>query len=141
MTAAIAHEHLIPYLFAGHATFTISSRKSGERFTYRLIRADPLEGQGEPPYFLQLLTGPSNTDDFRYLGVVFGQRKLVLTAKSCAGEDATAVKAFRWALEWVVHGNLTAAEICHDGTCGHCGRPLTVPESVARGIGPVCAAR
>lgn len=27
------------------------------------------------------------------------------------------------------------------GSCGHCGRRLTNPESVARGIGPVCYAR
>lgn len=29
----------------------------------------------------------------------------------------------------------------HTGTCGVCSRPLSDPESVARGIGPVCAGR
>lgn len=26
----------------------------------------------------------------------------------------------------------------HTGRCGYCGRPLTDPESMARGIGPTC---
>lgn len=29
----------------------------------------------------------------------------------------------------------------HTGTCACCGKPLTAPASVARGLGPVCGAR
>jgi hypothetical protein len=29
-------------------------------------------------------------------------------------------------------------EVWHEGRCGRCGRALTVPESVERGIGPEC---
>ena len=32
-------------------------------------------------------------------------------------------------------------EVWHQGSCGKCGRPLTVPESIASGIGPVCASK
>lgn len=30
-------------------------------------------------------------------------------------------------------------EVWHEGRCGACGRRLTVPESIANGLGPVCA--
>jgi hypothetical protein len=30
------------------------------------------------------------------------------------------------------------AEVMHEGRCACCGRPLTVPESIERGIGPDC---
>ena len=29
----------------------------------------------------------------------------------------------------------------HTGSCGHCGRALSNPESLARGIGPICAGK
>lgn len=29
-------------------------------------------------------------------------------------------------------------EVWHEGRCGHCGRRLTVPESIADGLGPRC---
>ena len=31
------------------------------------------------------------------------------------------------------------AEVWHEGSCGRCGRKLTVPESIENGLGPVCA--
>lgn len=34
---------------------------------------------------------------------------------------------------------LNRVEVWHDGKCGRCRRDLTVPESVARGLGPECA--
>jgi len=30
-------------------------------------------------------------------------------------------------------------ELMHEGRCGRCGRPLTRPESIQSGIGPICA--
>jgi hypothetical protein len=29
-------------------------------------------------------------------------------------------------------------EIWHEGRCGKCGRTLTVPDSIANGLGPEC---
>jgi len=33
------------------------------------------------------------------------------------------------------------ATLMHHGKCGKCGRPLSNPESIRRGIGPICMAR
>jgi hypothetical protein len=48
-------------------------------------------------------------------------------------EQLRAILADPYAAQ-VAYGKLT-------GVCGHCGRPLEDAESVARGIGPVCAAK
>lgn len=34
---------------------------------------------------------------------------------------------------------LGKVEVWHEGSCGRCGRKLTVPESIANGLGPECA--
>lgn len=48
-------------------------------------------------------------------------------------EQLRAILADPYAAQ-VAYGKLT-------GVCGHCGRPLEDAESVARGIGPICAAK
>ena len=39
--------------------------------------------------------------------------------------------------------NITEAgfDVHHEGKCGKCGRPLTVPESVKTGLGPICSGK
>src|SRR5262249_30345516 len=85
-----------------------------------------------------LANGSADSGNFVYLGIVRDGR-LTLTRASKAGLDAPSLGAFKYFLsvptlpaELVVH---------HWGTCGRCGRTLTVPESIAAGIGPECATK
>lgn len=57
--------------------------------------------------------------------------------------DAPSSAAFKWALTKLMRGAVLApeCEVWHDGTCARCGRTLTTPESVAAGLGPICANR
>jgi Family of unknown function (DUF6011) len=62
--------------------------------------------------------------------------------KSRVGREAPSAKAFDWAWRALTKGTMPAnLEVWHEGRCGRCGRKLTVPESIARGIGPECAGR
>jgi hypothetical protein len=62
-----------------------------------------------------------------------------LTRSSRATLDAPSVKAFRFFFESNrLHPELV---VRHEGKCGRCGRTLTVPESIDRGIGPECAGK
>ena len=80
-----------------------------------------------------------NWSNYAYIGLLT-QAGLRLTAKSNASEDAPSVKAFRYAWNALVNGVIPGTlEIWHEGSCGRCGRTLTVPESIASGIGPECA--
>lgn len=135
---------VLAYVLAGNATFTLEfSTRAGKetRFTYRVALND-----AGTMYFVALLVGPNNEADYQYIGMLSATQgaNLRLTAKSKAGDDAMSVRAFRrwWrALTEKNEAALDLVEFWHEGRCGRCGRLLTVPSSVARGIGPECYAK
>lgn len=55
-------------------------------------------------------------------------------------ESHVAIPIFEWAVRRIVAQDELPEgySIRHCGVCGACGRPLSVEESVIRGIGPVC---
>jgi len=124
------------YALAGHAGLTLVSRKTGIRFTYKINGSD--DGN---VWFVRVLTGPNNEEDYTYLGTIFkNSLRYFHGKKSPISEGAASAKAFAWAWPFIASQQLPpSAEVWHDGRCGRCGRLLTVPESVASGIGPVCA--
>ena len=125
------------FALAGNATLTISSLKTGARFTYRVKQACDSETKKPRPgmYFVSLLNGPDNENDYCYLGMVRDGR-FTLTRASKAGNEAPSVKAFAFFMTTpILHPQM---EIRHEGKCGRCGRTLTVPESIDAGIGPEC---
>jgi hypothetical protein len=126
------------YILGGNATVTLVSKRSGDRFTYKIKRAKPRPGSGEPPFFVSLLTGPNNTEDYEFLGTIFADGKYRHGGKSKIAPTAPSAQA--WAWTW---GNLTSdrVEVWHEGACSRCGRALTDPESIQRGLGPTCAER
>jgi hypothetical protein len=138
------------FLFAGNATFTLRSAKTGARFTYKLSvkKGDLLSGVAadQVVYFANLLRGPDNTADFAYMGVVrkAPARFFWTAASGKVGRQAPALKALLWALDAMRCRRdvlCSSLEVWHEGRCGACGRKLTVPESIAAGLGPECAGR
>jgi len=124
------------FVLAGNAVFTLRSAKTGTRFTYR-VRAGKGEGA---PHFVSVLTGADNTGDYTYLGCIFEGGRFVVTSKSRISREVPSAVAFAWAWTRLSEGReLGACELWHEGRCGRCGRALTVPESIANGLGPVCA--
>lgn len=129
------------FVCAGNARFTIESLETGTRFTYRVTkprREGGLIGQ-DPPLFVSVLTGSDNTSDYEYLGVIFPDTGFRVTRRSRISDDAPSARAFRWLWKRISEDRpLEKARFWHEGRCGRCGRALTVPESIASGIGPVC---
>jgi Family of unknown function (DUF6011) len=125
------------YILAGRATITLRSVKSGQRFTYRINAAE----SGDT-FFVGLLTGPNNFEDYKYLGRI--SREIFWLGRKVPrpgdiARDAPSAKAFDWSWRQLVRGILPdALEVWHEGACGRCGRRLTVPESIASGFGPEC---
>ena len=134
-------ELAIRFMLAGNATVTLKSQKTGNHYTYRI---KPFPGCNDPKHYrVFLLTGPDNKKDYSWLGrIVNGQFYLTRKSREMGlSENTSSVKAIIWVLINLGHHNKMPAwlEIWHEGRCGHCGRPLTVPESIESGIGPVCA--
>jgi len=122
--------HITAFIFAGRAVFTLTSKATGARFTYKVTTKDDATVS-----FVSVLTGP---DTYTYAGSIFHDAKdrFRTTAKSRIGADAPSARAIAWYLRNI---GSEAAEFHHEGKCGKCGRALTVPESIETGLGPVCA--
>lgn len=139
------------FVLAGHALFTLVSKRTGERRTFLVEKGEPNERFPKPGYFVRLLTGPDNTNDFSYIGFMWerdGSIGFKPGRNPGAGLEygSPAVAGFAWftsALNAPAAAErfLAQAEFWHAGRCGKCGRTLTTPESIAAGIGPVCAGR
>lgn len=126
----------VRFMLAGKAHVTFQSRKTGVRFTYRIVRASQRYDMRPLPHFVAVLTGP---DHYEYLGCIYERRVYSHGRKSCIDRNALSAVAFTW-----VWSRLTAGEmhpelaVYHEGRCGRCGRRLTTPKSVSIGLGPKC---
>lgn len=120
---------------AGNSIFTIVSKKTQVRFTYRMKQSD--DGK---VFFVSVLTGSDNENDYTYLGTIRNAEKAPFKhgAKSKITTDATSAKAFAWVWPHIAAGEMDDIEFWHEGRCGRCARLLTVPESLTAGLGPDC---
>lgn len=132
----------LKFILAGNATFTLRSSRTGDRRTYK-IQASEDKGDGKPTvWFVRTLTGPDNTADYAYIGMISNDLHFRTTKASRMGADSIPVKAFSWTLDKLTTiGTAPGVEVWHVGRCGRCGRELTVPESIACGFGPECAGK
>lgn len=122
------------FIFAGNARFTIQSHATGRRFTLRVRRSK----RDATLYFVGLMTGSDNEAEYSYLGVL-RDGAFATTAKSL--NSPLAAQAVKWFFARLAsaHALPTTLALWHEGRCGCCGRALTVPTSIASGIGPECA--
>lgn len=130
----------LTFVLAGNAIFTLKSGKTGSRYTYKVSRGKKSEYR--PFWFVSLLTGPQNTNDFTYMGMIEDDKHFHLTRASKYTTDSIPVKAFEWVFSALArNAEPKNVEIWHAGRCCRCARPLTVPESIEAGIGPECASK
>lgn len=120
------------FVFAGKAIFTMVNTKTRNRFTYKVTKA-----KQNDIFFVSVLTGSDNISDYTFIGYiktgVFNWSK-----KSRISRDSISFKAFNWLINNII--NIPdVVEIWHEGKCCRCGRILTTPESIERGIGPECS--
>lgn len=120
------------FLHAGRAVFTLVSKATGARYTYRAR-------QGDHVLFIDLLTAP---DTFTYIGIVRLHAFNPMVRKDDPRPaPAKPCGAFAWFMQSLYQApeRLSQLEFWHAGTCAKCGRMLTDPASIARGLGPKCA--
>lgn len=123
------------FVFAGNATITLQC--NGRHFTYNI--AQP-RGVGTP-YFVRLLSGPNNEEDYTYLGCYFITNNYFHPCKTWKGHPSyTWPPSLRLIARFMTHLDDIPDDIIvyHEGRCGRCGRKLTTPESIDRGFGPEC---
>lgn len=133
------------FITAGDAIFTVElpdgfNNGDGPRhYTYRVSKS-----QDGRVYFVKCLKGSDNTKDYAYLGLMNNNDGSVrTTGKSKFKADSFAVRLVDRVLIAIACGDTSKIVasgfvLHHEGRCGRCGRLLTTPESVQRGIGPIC---
>ena len=154
MTAQFNHTYttinpLYDYITAGYGTITMQSLNTQKRYTYKFKKKKTEKGvkqqmQPTQPIFVSLLVSPGL---YMFIGTLW-QNPLRFThsRKSTMPHTAQSIKAITWFIKQL-HKDMIREEeklfsycsVWHEGTCCRCGRPLTVPESIESGIGPVCA--
>jgi hypothetical protein len=144
----MTHDEVKTYMAAGRAVLTLESKRTGGHYTYRIrqskYRISGLTVRGS--FFVDLLTGPDNQNDFTYIGTLenfpFAGLTFRTTSASSMGLGPKPIAGLNYLLAHLSHGRLPEDMIVrHEGRCGACTRPLTTSESIQRGIGPECWVR
>lgn len=122
------------FLLAGNAIFTVENPQ-GEYYTFRIKRKNANARFGIS-WFINLLTGPDNTSDYTYIGLLNPT-----TGDVREKTDTRPVRVAKWAIKHIYNNKPLpdGYKIHHEGKCCRCGRTLTTPESCETGIGPECA--
>jgi hypothetical protein len=123
------------FMFGGKARFTLVSKRTGKRYTYRVAKA-----KDGDLWFASVLIGQSNEDDYAYIGFIKGDE---LVAGRKGNAEHPAFKGLAWLMRTLVKDPAVPADVefWHEGRCCRCGRTLTVPASIESGIGPECATK
>ena len=138
-------EAIRAYLFGCSRTvvFTLVSKKTGNRHTYRLRRVHSKRNF----FFVDTLTGEDNEADYGFIGTVYrdavGHWAFAYSRKSAVlPSEAPSVLGIDFFIARInrdIDLNVGKIEFWHSGKCSRCGRTLTVPASLEIGMGPKCA--
>lgn len=150
--------YALQYMTAGRCIVTLESIADESRDTYLIeqvideVKTTDADGNEKveeirrDKFFVSLLVGSDNTKSYKYLGFIdskFGSRTFRTTAGTKKNKHATAENinrfgdVFRALVEGKDNGHQT--RVWHHGICGRCTKTLTVPASIATGLGPICA--
>jgi hypothetical protein len=122
------------FALAGKATFTVTSVKTGKRFTFKVSQPD-----ANSPHFVKVLTGADNESSYTFLGTIFNGSEFKHGRRSTIAPDAPSAQAFEYVWRNIENPPVDKITIHHEGKCCRCGRKLTVPKSCELGVGPECA--
>lgn len=127
----------------GRLTLTATSSKTGEHITLRLrcknrdMRKRHITFEDAAIVTCDAPTKWDKTGDMVGYVLAFGPKKNEPQANR--GADPARFWLFQQIWTWIQGGQLhSGLEIRLEDYCGHCGRPLSDPESIDRGFGPEC---
>lgn len=126
------------YLTAGNATFTLESTKLNKRCTYKVMHRK--DDSCKDRYIVKLLYGNDNNSDYKFIGIFYADTGVY---KSHAPADNKPMhdKMFASFVNMLRNNVQPWFNNClfyKSGKCACCGRKLTTPESIERGVGPEC---
>jgi len=129
------------------ATLTVVNDVSGGRVTVRFRKP-----KGFKAVLVDVMTGSDNESDYAFAGTLVGtELRISPKAKAPEAKAKVAKAILDWTFARVAGGHpLEGAKsdgtpfsvrCLHSGRCACCGRKLTVPSSLDKGVGPECYAK
>jgi hypothetical protein len=140
MSTKLSSENVKTFALAGNAIITLQSGKTGKHFTYKITKHETTHEL----FFVRLLHGPDNENDYKYIGCYYSDTGIFTPCKTLKNSFIftwpASVRAIKYFFERIdnIPKNLF---VYHEGRCGRCGKKLTTPESIERGLGPECYKR
>lgn len=116
--------------------YTVTSRTEGAPHRTFRVRTQPSNASFAPgETVINLLTGPDNEQDYRGVAFLKPSGRVFLWRRF--KHDSALARA----IEALVDDPSAAGELyaLESNRCCRCNRRLTVPASIHRGLGPVCA--
>ena len=130
------------FIFAGRSVFTLENRESGKYITFK-VKEVKKQGKVIPGQFsIQCKALGDGNYGYEFMGFMNTIRK-EFRPRFLGIKEHVGFKTFIWILQ-----NFERLEdfgdkmhMYHEGACCKCGMPLTTPESIEKGIGPICEER
>ena len=125
------------FVLGGNAIITIESGVTGKHFTYKIQRSK----QDDNLYFIKNLRGSDNEKDYTYVGCYFSDTKTFVVEKKYKNVEVYGWPKSMQAIRFLMNHLDNLPEklvVYHNDRCCRCGRILTTPESIKKGIGPGC---
>ena len=124
-------DNIIRFLFGGNAYFTLV--QGTKHHSYNIVRKKTNDGS---KVYKLLLTDTAKTY-CGYFKIIGNTLKYKHNPKFGVSESDECIKLILKTIRFRKEDTDTI-RIYHVGRCGHCGRTLTDPDSIARGFGPDC---
>ena len=125
------------FALGGNATITLRSKNTGTYFTYKIKRSE----DNSLLYFIHLLRGPDNENDYSYIGCYYEDTEVFHPCKKWKEVNKhnwpKSLLAIKYFFERF-HNLPDTLEVYHEGKCARCGKKLTTPDSISLGFGPEC---
>lgn len=141
--AALALQRVCP-----NGTYTIVLNEQGDYRTLRLVDAPESFNKPVGTQIAQYLSGSDNEHNYTGFAFVIGKTAYIWNKYKVSvaqGNNRKHVSQLASALETLLQADRDQqadygqAYAIESGNCWACGRKLTVPASLARGLGPICA--
>jgi hypothetical protein len=138
-SAPYVAEPVSPIILDG--TYTVVLNESGDYRTLKVATVDPEKSslRVQPgTQVVSVLSGSDNTADYTGCAFLTGSKAAMWKRFS---SDSTLAQAIKILIEANKEARIDMghAYALASGNCWRCGRKLTVPASINRGLGPVCA--
>lgn len=130
----------LDYILAGNAIVTIYNEDTRKHLIFQVTRATEILHPDRFNEHLWFVAGQVANGHFVYMGIIIPKSlHFTATVGSRMSYGTQHMDSFSWLMRQLINNKLPKSiKIYHNGKCGTCGRRLTVPSSIERGVGPVC---